>query len=228
MGTVTTRSRSPTALFGSIGTALLEPFSASAHGVASSGLDGHLPQSERGSFSDVDDLGGSKQGCEGVEVAFEDELSDEAAELHGGLLALAPALPIVPAQIGGHDLDGVGALKKAAEAPIDVGAGDVEVGHFEHAPQHVEGEVAKRGPVVEVVARFDAEGRQKPQGQRSRGKRVGPQNAGVSRFGLDQPEAGTPGAKPASGHALDRYGGVGLEIDGLAEEKEILTRLLPS
>jgi hypothetical protein len=40
-------------------------------------------------------------------------------------------------------------------------------------------------------------------------------------------EAGAPGAKPAPGHALDRYGGVGLEVDGLAEEEEILTRCLP-
>lgn len=72
---------------------------------------------EDGALAGVENLGGADQGqgSERREFSFESESAHETAELHGGILALAPALPVEPAQIGAGHADLVGALEQGSE-----------------------------------------------------------------------------------------------------------------
>jgi len=195
----------------------------------------------------VDDFGGAEEGEEGGEVAGEDEAADDSSEGHGGVLAVAPALLVVPGEVGGEDLDGGGLGEVGAEAPVDGDFGGVHGGELQDAAQGVEDEVADGGPVGEAVAHFEPEGGEEAEGQRllrggfglhrqlrrrrRRRRGAGERDAGrveglpavVRREGFDlvEAEAGAAFGQAAAGHALDGEDGVGLELDGLAEEEEV-------
>jgi hypothetical protein len=105
----------------------------------------------------VEDLGGSEEGDEGSEVAFDVEGSEETSEDHFGLLAVAVALPVVPGEVGSGDADGGGTVEEGAEAPVDDGAGDVEVGQLQDAAQGGEDEAAEVDGGGEPIPGLDAE-----------------------------------------------------------------------
>jgi len=113
-------------------------------------------EAEGGSLADVEDLGGAQERPEGSEVAFDGQGAEEAAEAHLGALPVAVALPVVPVEVRSQEADGAGVVQERAEAPVDLGAGDVEVRELEGPPQDVEQEVQLglvRAPGARAAAR---------------------------------------------------------------------------
>src|SRR4051812_7800504 len=193
-------------------------------------LELYLPQPEGRSLADVNDLGGAEEGQEGGDlIAFQHELADDPAELHRSLLALAPALPVVPAQVGGGHSHLSGTVEEGTKAPVDRRARYVEVRQLEDAAQHVEDQVAKGGALAQMVAHLDTEGRHEMAGHRTwreEGHGELRRSARARGLGPEQTKAGTPGAEPGAGHALHGQERVRLQVHRLAEQQEIETERL--
>jgi len=74
----------------------------------------------------VEHFSGAEQRGERREVPLQSEGSHDTAQLHGGVLALAPALPVEPAQVGGGDADLLAPLEQGIELPVHRHAGNVQ------------------------------------------------------------------------------------------------------